>query len=548
MMKKRKVIAMKKPLSNFFGLLCLLLAFHLLGGCGEKETLSAEIQEKTALFAGEKELDIKTPPIVLEEGSSLPAPEKMENETEWQTLTQEELDTLSDSLDWSINGFFITSYSRPEEIDWNEVFYTGAGMARKPSELELAEYENSVGPVITSLVCIDEQNVKMYVRERTGIDYSAARHPLQWYRTKSGLFMTQHGDTNARPIRFSEGAVSGSEYRLIFHGEDYVNYRLDRDFVVSARIENGNWMFQSCLPADAPPPVDLLEFRYVATQEEAAAMGAEDFIQVQQLPFDEPFGWCWAVLTAKEDGVRFIVDRLRAKTDLEQIFSDSYGLILPGESVASGVLNKSESIALWVNRPWHPRIRLSASKGPYCGGYVFGEDNWLHLDDSVVRYVTAHDYDGEGRGASWACEEDLVNFLRSGSWEYKNEESGETLAAVRFGEYRTMEVDNGSDCYKIFLSYSHIYTGEEEAPDLLQMSKYFGDDSCWDAYTFVFSQERLGDYLVSAVQLDGEQILTLRQANNGDGILNYIFPQTEQNQHVFLFHRYIGTVEVEGQE
>ena len=41
---------------------------------------------------------------------------------EWRALEQDELDVLSDALDWSINGFFVTTYSRPEEIDWHEVF------------------------------------------------------------------------------------------------------------------------------------------------------------------------------------------------------------------------------------------------------------------------------------------------------------------------------------------------------------------------------------------------------------------------------------------
>lgn len=538
---------MKKPLRTLCGVLCLLLAFQLLSGCGENEMGSSEKQRETAGFADETEKNLEMASGALEEASSSTLSEEMGPEAKWRELTREELDSLTDSLDWSVNGFFVTAYSRPEEIDWNEVFYNGAGRKRNPSESELAEYENAVGPVITSLVCIERKDVEEFVWEKTGMEYSAARHPLQWYLTESGLYMTQHGDTNARPVRFSEGTVLGNEYRLTFSGTDYVNYRFERDFVISVRIEEGRWLFRSCLPADAPSPLDLLEIRYAATEMEAAALGAEEFYQVQQLPSDEPFGWCWAVLTAKQDGVRFVVERLRAETDKEQIFSDTYGLVLPGGNVTSGVLNRGESVAIWVNRPWHPRIRLIASKGTYYGDYVFGEDNWLHLEDTVIRYVIGHDWDGEGRGTSWSSEEDLVNFLNSGSWEYKNEESGETLAAVCFSEYRSMVVDNGEDCYKILLQYSRIYSEEDQAPDLLQMNKYFSDDSCWEPHSFIFSQERLGDYLVSAIQLDGEQILTLQQVNNGDGILNAILPQTEQNQHVFRFYRYAGTAAAEGQ-
>ena len=542
---------MKRPLHSLFLLLCLLLTVLLLAACGffrlsGKESGKEENAQQETL-SGKKDAAAAEDSTVENKKTEATAEAEPEPAPEWRALEQDELDVLSDALDWSINGSFVTTYSRPEEIDWNEVFYNGAGMARKPSESELAEYENFCGPAMTSLVCIDRENIESFVREKTGIEYSAARHPLQWYVTDSGLYMTQHGDTNARQIRFTEGTAAGNEYRLVFPGTDYVNYRFERDFVVSVRIEEGRWLFRSNLPLDAPSPIDLLDIRYVETDAEAVELGAEYFYKVQQLPSDEPYGWCWAVLTAKEDGVRFAVDRLRAETDMEQILSDSFGLILPGENVASGILKKGESVAVWVNRPWHPRVRVSASKGAFSGDYIFGEDNWLHLDDSVVRYVIGHDCDGEGRGTNWSGEVDLVNFLSNGAWEYKNELTGETLAGIRFEEYRSMVVDNGSEYYRIFLEYDRIYTSADDAPDLLKMKKYFTDDSCWDEHSFIFSQDGLGDYLISAIQLDGEQILTLQQANNGDGILNYILPQADSSQHEFTFHRYIGTAASEGQ-
>ena len=516
---------MKRPLHSLRLLLCLLLTVLLLAACGfsrlsGKESGKEENAQQETL-SGKKDAAAAKDSTVENKKTEATAEAELEPAPEWRALEQDELDVLSDALDWSINGFFVTTYSRPEEIDWNEVFYNGAGMARKPSESELAEYENFCGPAMTSLVCIDRENIESFVREKTGMEYCVARHPLQWYVTDSGLYMTQHGDTNARQIRFTEGTAAGNEYRLVFPGTDYVNYRFERDFVVSVRIEEGRWLFRSNLPLDAPSPIDLLDIRYVETDAEAVALGAEDFYKVQQLPSDEPYGWCWAVLTAKEDGVRFAVDRLRAETDMEQILSDSFGLILPGENVASGILKKGESVAVWVNRPWHPRVRVSASKGAFSGDYILGEDNWLHLDDTVVRYVIGHDCDGEGRGTNWSGEVDLANFLSNGAWEYKNELTGETLAG--------------------------IYTSADDAPDLLKMKKYFTDDSCWDEHSFIFSQDGLGDYLISAIQLDGEQILTLQQANNGDGILNYILPQADSSQHEFTFHRYIGTAASEGQ-
>ena len=56
-----------------------------------------------------------------------------------------------------------------------------------------------------------------------------------------------------------------------------------------------------------------------------------------------------------------------------------------------------------------------------------------------------------------------------------------------------------------------------------------------------------GDYLVSAIQLDGEQILTLDQANNGEGILGYIFPGAGEFDHSFELYRYVGVAQEENQ-
>ena len=41
----------------------------------------------------------------------------------------------------------------------------------------------------------------------------------------------------------------------------------------------------------------------------------------------EPFGWCWAVLTAKEDGVRYVLDRVRDETELDFRFAVDYGAL-----------------------------------------------------------------------------------------------------------------------------------------------------------------------------------------------------------------------------
>ena len=462
-----------------------------------------------------------------------------------RALTQEELDALNASLDFNDNGFFVTSYARPEEIDWAQVFYNGAGLKVMPSEAQMAAYESHVGYFMTSMVCIPQAEVARFVLEKTGTEYRAARRPLSWYLTGDGLYMTEHGDTNAMPIQILEGSVAGNEYELIYLRGDWENYRSERPFVLRARIEDGRWLYRSNLPADAAPPLPLLSIRFAESREEAQSLGAAEFVEVQPLPAEEP-AWCWAVITALEDGVRFSLDRAEPGTLAEEYLAEAAALQIPDQNLTSGLLGKGESLALWVNRAWHPRLRLMATLGNYYGEYWFGEENGLHLDKDLPTWLTGHDLDSEGRGCDFGSEADLVNFLADGPWAWLDPETGELLAAVRFFDYRTMLVETMDASYQIFLRFDRIYTGETEAPDLLQLTKYYEEDESWHTIPSWFGQG-LGDYLVSAVQLDGEQLLTLTQANNGDGVLNYILPGAGEYQHEFELLRLRGTAVFEGQ-
>ena len=170
----------------------------------------------------------------------------------------------------------------------------------------------------------------------------------------------------------------------------------------------------------------------------------------------------------------------------------------------------------------------------------------LHLEQDVPRYLIGHDLDGEHRGVNWRDETDLVNFLADGAWVWQDEDSGETLAAVRFCDYRSMEICDGEEVYRFFLNYDRIYADKDAAPDLLVTKKNDKNDYCWTLLPSWFG-ENTGDYLLRAIQLDGEQLLTLTQANNGEGALNWVLPEAGARQHEFTLIRYTGTEVFESQ-
>ena len=478
-------------------------------------------------------------------GMGMPAACASESVGGRRALSQSELDAINSSLDPSENGFFVTSYSCPEEIDWAEVLYNGAGMKVQPNEAQIAGYTSYMGEIMTSLVCIPKTAVEHFVLEKTGTEYRAARRPLFWYLSEDGLYMTQHGDTNAQMIHINSGWVDGAEYELCYTRSDWQNYRGERPFVMRVRIEDGSWLFRSNLPADAPVPVPLLNIRFAETREEAEALGASQFVDVASLPSEEP-AWCWAVITALEDNIRLSVDRAFAETPEEEYLAEVADLQIPDINLCSGVLNRGQCFAVWVNQAWHPRIRLMATMGSFYGEYWFGEENWLHLDSDLDRWLIGHDLSAEGRGCEPRDEADLVNFLADGPWAWINPDTGKLLASVRFYDYRSMLVETMDGSFQLFLRYGRIYAGDQESPDLLQLEKYTEEDARWNAIPSWFGRN-LGDYLISAIQMDGEQILYLTQANNGDAVLNYILPGAGEYQREFCLIRYRGTAVLEGQ-
>lgn len=531
----------KEPLRRTVLLLAAVLSAALLIGCGQSAAPAAA-PPKSPAAAAQRPVTVTAKPALPTEELSREEPDRR------RKLNQGELDALSGSLDIAENGFFVTSYVRPEEIDWGEVFYNGAGMNREPGAEQMAEYERDVGYYgVTSLFCVRQEDVEDFVRAKTGTEYRDARKPLRWYRTEDGLYMFEHGDTNAQAIRFTEGYVEGNEYELYYTRADWEHYIPERPFVMRARIRDGQWLYRSNLPADAATPLTLLRIDFVQSTSAAQERGVKQFVEVEPLPSDEPNSWGWAVITAQEDNVRFSLDRAETESEREVLLSQSYGIRIADENLFSGILDRGESIAVWVNQPWHPCIRLLATRDAYYGEYWFGEENGLHLDRAAPRYVTGHDLNSEGRGCGYRNETELVNFLMDGPWVFLDPKTGEVLAGVRFFDYRTMEIDTGAELYTVYLRYDRYNVSADQAPDLLVMEKYYEDDPIWAGLGPAFEGKRLGDYTVLATQMDGEQLLTVRRTVSAEVPLARMLFGTDTDKGEFVLHRFQGTALFEKQ-
>ena len=298
-------------------------------------------------------------------------------------------------------------------------------------------------------------------------------------------------------------------------------------FLYNEALQNG----------EVPVEEELLTVQYVETREEAEALGASAFHELPLLPSDEP-NPVWAVIAGQFDDVHYAIRRVSGKSEEEALMSRMYGPFPELEPVLEGDLDVGECVAIQVNRPWYPSYVLSASMGRYSLVFPF-QARRVDDPEGDMLFLFGHDLNAEARGTEYYSEKQLRSFLADGIWVWRNEATGEYEACIRFNKSGEVDLYTREAEFNAFMSLDRLYAEDTEAPDLLVLEKYAEQDSAYADYPQL-SGLSLGDYLITAEQQEGVQVLRLDQANNGDGILSYILPDSEYS-YGFTFYRFIGT-------
>ncbi|MBQ7145135.1 MAG: hypothetical protein IJR65_08270 [Oscillospiraceae bacterium] len=460
-------------------------------------------------------------------------------------LSDWELSELANEL--THRSFLYSTYSRPEEIDWREVLYDGAGIGAEVTDELRAAYEKATGwPIELDVEMIPGDALRDFCWTMTGTDYGSARRPVNdWtYLADYDLWCWEHGDTNYQSIEFDDGWKEGGDYYLSFLRSDWETYRGERRFTAHLRRVGDGWQYVSVTPASAEAPRELLTIEYFD-----ARPNADHSLPVEALDSDQPDAWRWALLTAQTDGVRVSIDRCRPGTYAEEAFATGMGAPVLNDNLGEFELDAGERVAVQVCLAWNPTMRVSAACAGLWGCYWFGEDNALHLDDDGFyrpRWVMGHDLDGEGRGTWTWSEEDLSNFLSSGGGTYDAwfwyDAGGHVGAVLEFYNYRGLTIHTAEESWPLLLDFDYLYNESWDAPDLLRLEKYDSYDACWSGFAGgAFASDALGDYRIEVEQREGEQIMTLTQVNNGDGVLAYLLG-VDTHSYRFTFRRAVGTV------
>ena len=457
-----------------------------------------------------------------------------------RALTEQELAQLNRDFDGY--AFCTTAYACPEEIDWTQVCYNGAGISEEPPARILQAYLDAGGWGELDIEAIQDYRLREFVWKNTLTSYDLADTTLwlHWF-DEDGWYIFEHGDTNIVSVDFYEGYVDGELYKLRYTRPDWEHYRFGAEpFVLTAYIRDGEWQYVSNLPARWPEPQPLVTLRYYDTLEDAQAVNnVVDTASLEQTEWMEPFGWSYAVFTAQTDGVRYILETVDDYTD------EGLDVTIPADYVASGVLNAGESAAVYTNRPWHAALRLTVTGGSFYGSYVFGEDNWKHLYDDDARTILGRDLAGEGRGCTPESEEELSAFLCDGSWALLDRDTAGVVGSVSFHDYRLMNLRSMDFSADAFLDFDRYDARPQQAPDMICL-KYSEESGYSWGIDGVGEGEPIGDYRLYMVQLDGEQVLSLRFVGEGRNILGELFPEADEGGS-FTLHRYKGTAELEGQ-
>ena len=139
-------------------------------------------------------------------------------------ITQTDAQTLEELEEYlnedSSYGFLLSSYDIPEEIDLNQVFYSGAGfeqekLTEKEEELLLDRIPQE--KIRIPVVKLKEDQIEELLSQKAGISYAESRHPLEqehgWAHIgRYNAWYALRGDTNRRYIKCSDAWKQGDLY------------------------------------------------------------------------------------------------------------------------------------------------------------------------------------------------------------------------------------------------------------------------------------------------------------------------------------------------
>lgn len=155
-------------------------------------------------------------------------------------LLSGELREIERILNSSSNyGFCQSEYKDYTNINWEMVFYCGAGIHEQNlSQNIINDYLAYVHEeeLFTGLTAIRGDALEEFVKRTTGHPYKDAVRPLKWpYMSDYDMYFCEHGDTNYYEVSVINGERTGNEYtvRYLGYDENYEQATMEIKFILN---------------------------------------------------------------------------------------------------------------------------------------------------------------------------------------------------------------------------------------------------------------------------------------------------------------------------
>ena len=519
---------------------------------------------------------------------------------EERELTEQELKKLQWSIRSSDHGFFVCMYYRPEEIDWQQVLSLGAGMNVTLSEDQVAQIREKlreerlieeqkkaelmgIEPVEEDpenpepiehpfteeelalnagmITALTPRSVQNFVKNRTGLDYSEARKPLEWQQLGRNLIYFIRGESNGYRVELMSGKVCGNIYELTYRKAGWAREKKP-EFVMRAEIENGKWKFISNLPIDQAEPKTLADIEFLSSKELARMQGVKLLLDVsaeeEEDYFEDEYDdksktqeptYYWAVITATEDDCKVSIDRVYRGDEISKELMEQR-IYVPGENLCEITLGRGEKIGVKVTLEDVPKLCVRMACGNYFGTYVFGAENHLKRFTKegfpLSTYLYGRDLSGEKRGTEFTSEAELLRLLE-GTWLFYDSEMGEYTASCTFDAKGGLTIHTlGYNYVMAITGFDRIYADvRSDPPDLIKLKST--DEETLELFTKYYPslKRKVGDYHVKAVQKYGMQMLILSFENNGKDGLCQLLPGADALADEIVLYRFVGASEAD---
>ena len=214
----------------------ILSGIIVLTGCGQEEASGGVTDVTDALFLSENEAEESESMSYGETGtaagttapvSEIAASQEQGKFRKARKLSDEECRELQNYInDAGSYGFLLSVYEKPQDLDAEQVFFTGAGLELiTPTEEEREAYREITGGAETvNLFGISAQQVTDYLQYKAGVSLDELTRQPDWiYLEDYDTYYQCHGDeeTNICEFEVTDAAVQGDYYRVHYRVRRY---------------------------------------------------------------------------------------------------------------------------------------------------------------------------------------------------------------------------------------------------------------------------------------------------------------------------------------